>query len=106
MLSLATASPPKPEHTFIFNPLEPAFFTFNPLETVCFFANLPSRRLKPVWWPWEGSVRRIPAKTQHDRTAKPKRNNGPTAARPASSTLADLQEQVSALTRELREAQE
>jgi GAF domain-containing protein len=36
----------------------------------------------------------------------PKRNNAPTAARPASPTLADLQEQVSALTRELAEARE
>ncbi len=37
---------------------------------------------------------------------KPERNNAPTAACPASSTLADLQEQVSALTRELAEARE
>src|SRR5207248_4190572 len=36
----------------------------------------------------------------------PKRNKAPTAARPASPTLADLQEQVSALTRELAEARE
>src|SRR5215813_8161161 len=36
----------------------------------------------------------------------PKRNHAPTAARPASSTVADLQEQVSALTRELAEARE
>ena len=49
---------------------------------------------------------RKPAKTQHSRTKKPKRNNAPTAAPPASSTLADLQEQVSALTRELAEARE
>ena len=48
---------------------------------------------------------RKPAKTQHGSTTKPRRNNTPTAARPASSTLADLQEQVSALTRELAEAQ-
>src|SRR5262249_42481053 len=39
-------------------------------------------------------------------TTKPKRNNAPTEVRPASSTLADLQEQVSALTRELAEARE
>src|ERR1700730_1724868 len=58
---------------------------------------------------WEGSVRqrratsRNPAKTQHGSTRKPKRNKLPTAARPASSTLADLQQQVSALTRELAE---
>src|SRR5215475_13396346 len=62
--------------------------------------------------PWEGSMRRRramsrkPAKTQHASTRKPKRNSAPTAARPASSTLADLQEQVSALTRELAEARE
>ena len=49
---------------------------------------------------------RKPAKTQHGSTTKPKGDNAPTAARPASSTLADLQEQVSALTRELAEARE
>jgi hypothetical protein len=49
---------------------------------------------------------RKPAKTQPASTTKPKRNNAPTAARPASSTLADLQEQISALTRELAEARE
>ena len=47
-----------------------------------------------------------PAKTQHGSTTRPKRNNAPTAALPASSTLADLQEQVDALTRDLVEAQE
>ena len=46
------------------------------------------------------------AKAQHASTTKPKRNNAPTEARPASSTLADLQEQVSALARELAEARE
>src|ERR1700737_1126739 len=62
--------------------------------------------------PGEGPVRRRramsrkPAKTQHASTTKPKRNNAPTAARPVSSTLADLQEQISALTRELAEARE
>ena len=62
--------------------------------------------------PWEGSVRqrrtitRKPAKTQYGRTTKPKRNNAPTAPRAASSTLADLQQQVSALARELAEARE
>ena len=50
-------------------------------------------------------MRRKPAKTQHGSTAKPKRNSAPTGSRPASSTLADLQEQVSALTRELAKAQ-
>jgi signal transduction histidine kinase len=49
---------------------------------------------------------RKPAKTQHSGTTKPERNNAPTVAPPASSTLADLQEQVSALTRELAEARE
>jgi signal transduction histidine kinase len=51
---------------------------------------------------------RKPAKTQHDSTTKPKHdnNNPPTEVRPASSTRADLQEQVSALTRELAEARE
>jgi signal transduction histidine kinase len=51
---------------------------------------------------------RKPAKTQHDSTTKNKHdnNNPPTEVRPASSTLADLQEQVSALTRELAEARE
>jgi hypothetical protein len=62
--------------------------------------------------PWEGSVRRRrtlarkPAKTQHGSTTKPKRDNAPTAARQASSTLADLQRQVSALARELAEARQ
>jgi GAF domain-containing protein len=49
---------------------------------------------------------RKPAKKQHASTTKPKRNNAPMAASPASSTLADLQRQVSALTRELVEARE
>src|SRR5258708_37172016 len=49
---------------------------------------------------------RKPAKAQHASTTKPKRNNALMEARPASSTLADLQEQVSALTRELAEALE
>ena len=52
------------------------------------------------------AMSRKPAKTQHASTTKPKRNNAPTAARPPSSTLADLQQQVSALTRELAEARE
>jgi hypothetical protein len=49
---------------------------------------------------------RKPAKTQHTSTNEPKRDNAPTAAPAAGSTLADLQEQVSALTRELAEARE
>ena len=52
------------------------------------------------------TMSRKPAKTQRISATKPKRNNAPTAARPASSPLADLQEQVSALTRELAEARE
>jgi signal transduction histidine kinase len=50
--------------------------------------------------------RRKPAKTRHGSTTKLKRNNAPTEARPASAALADLQEQVRALTRELAEARE
>ena len=46
------------------------------------------------------------AKTRPGKVTKPKRNDAPTAAHPASSTLADLQEQVSALTRELTAARE
>src|SRR5262245_56433317 len=62
--------------------------------------------------PSQGSMRRRrimsrkPAKTQHGSTTKPRRNDTPTAARVASSTLVDLQEQVGALTRELAEARE
>jgi two-component system, NtrC family, sensor kinase len=53
------------------------------------------------------TMSRKPAKkTQHSRTKKPQRNNAPKAAPPASSTLADLQEQVTALTREQAEARE
>ena len=48
---------------------------------------------------------REPAKTPHS-SSMPKRNNAPTGAPPVSSTLADLQEQVGALTRELAEARE
>jgi two-component system, NtrC family, sensor kinase len=49
---------------------------------------------------------RKPAKTQHGSTTKPKRNNAPTPARQASSTVTDLQQQVSDLARELVEARE
>src|SRR5262245_52967545 len=48
---------------------------------------------------------RKPAKTQHS-SSKSKRKNAPTGAPPVRSTIADLQEQVSALTRELAEARE
>jgi hypothetical protein len=37
------------------------------------------------------------AKTRPGKTTKPKRNDASTAAHPVSSTLTDLQEQVSAL---------
>jgi hypothetical protein len=49
---------------------------------------------------------RKPAKTQHATRTKPERNNAPTAVRQSNSTLADLQEQVGALTRELAKARE
>jgi GAF domain-containing protein len=52
------------------------------------------------------TISRKSAKPQHGSTTKPKRNNALPAARPASSTLADLQEQVSALSRELTQALE
>src|SRR5215468_10736567 len=53
-----------------------------------------------------GTVSRKPAKTQHRKPTRPKRNSPPAAARPTTPTTADLQEQVSALTRELAEARE
>ncbi len=53
-----------------------------------------------------GTISRKPAKTRHGKTAKPVRSNARTAARPASSMVDDLQERVSALTRELAEARE
>ena len=53
-----------------------------------------------------GTISRKPAKTRHGNKAKRARSNARTAAPPASSTVADLQERVSALTRELVEARE
>jgi GAF domain-containing protein len=53
-----------------------------------------------------GTISRKPAKTRHGKTAKRAHSNARTAARPASSTDADLQERVNALTRELAEARE
>jgi len=53
-----------------------------------------------------GTVSRRPSKTQHLRPTRPKRSNARTATRQASSTVADLQQQVSALTRELAGARE
>jgi signal transduction histidine kinase len=49
---------------------------------------------------------RKPAKTRHASTTKSKRNHAPRAGRPATPTVADLQKQVGALTRELAEARE
>ena len=49
---------------------------------------------------------RTAAKARYGSTTKPKRNNAPTAARQASSTLADLKQKVSVLSRELAEARE
>jgi hypothetical protein len=49
---------------------------------------------------------RKPTKTQHASSKEPKRNNAPKGARAISLSLADLQEQVSELTRELVEARE
>ena len=48
-----------------------------------------------------GTANRKSSKTQHRKLTMPKRSNAPTATRRASSTVADLQAQVSALTREL-----
>jgi hypothetical protein len=52
------------------------------------------------------TIRRRPAKTRHGKTTKPKRDNAPTAVRRRSSSVADLQEQVTFLARELAEARE
>ena len=53
-----------------------------------------------------GTGSRTPAKTQHRKRTRPKRSSTPTAARRGSSSLADLQEQVTFLARELAEARE
>ena len=53
-----------------------------------------------------GTVSRKPSKTQHRKPTRGKRSNAPTAARRGSSSLADLQEQVAILARELGEARE
>jgi len=45
-------------------------------------------------------------KTSKTKPTRPKRSNSPTATRPASATVADLQAQVTALTRELAQARE
>jgi len=53
-----------------------------------------------------GTESRKTSKTQHRKPTRPKRSNSPTATRPASATVADLQAQVTALTSELAEARE
>ena len=53
-----------------------------------------------------GTVSRKPSKAQQRKPTRPKRSDAAGAARPASSTFTDLQEQVGALTRELAEARE
>jgi GAF domain-containing protein len=53
-----------------------------------------------------GTVSRKPSKKQHRKPTRPKRSNAPTAARRRSSSLAELREQVTFLTRELAEARE
>jgi GAF domain-containing protein len=52
------------------------------------------------------TITRKPTKTRRGSTTKPKRNSAQTAGRQAGSTPVDLQQQVSALTRELAEARE
>ena len=52
------------------------------------------------------TIRRRPAKARHGKTTKPKRNNAPTAVLRRSSSVTDLLEQVTFLTRELAEARE
>jgi len=53
-----------------------------------------------------GATSRNPSKSHRRKPTRPKRRKVPTAARRGSPSLADLQEQVSALTRELEEARE
>jgi predicted molibdopterin-dependent oxidoreductase YjgC len=52
------------------------------------------------------TIGRKPAKARPSKTAKPKRSNVSNAARRTSSSVAELQDQVSALTRELAEGRE
>jgi two-component system NtrC family sensor kinase len=52
------------------------------------------------------TLSRRPAKTRHGKRTKPRRNNAPTAVRQRNSSVADLQEQVTFLARELAEARE
>jgi class 3 adenylate cyclase/putative methionine-R-sulfoxide reductase with GAF domain len=52
------------------------------------------------------TVSRKPAKTRHRKTTKPKRSTVSTAARRASSSVAELKEQIEQQARELGEARE
>ena len=52
------------------------------------------------------AISRKPAKVRHGKTTKPKRSNKSNAAHRTSSSLAELQKQLSALTSELAEARE
>ena len=52
------------------------------------------------------TIRGRAAKARHGNTTKPKRNNAPTAVLRRSSSVTDLLEQVTFLTRELAEARE
>ena len=52
------------------------------------------------------TIGRKPAKARPGKTTKPKRSNKSNAARRTNSSVADLQNQVNALTRELAEARE
>jgi hypothetical protein len=49
---------------------------------------------------------RRPEQTRYGRTTKPKRNNAPTAVRRRNSSVADLQEQIAFLARELTETRD
>jgi signal transduction histidine kinase len=64
------------------------------------------RRLRGALVRRRRTIRRRPAKTRPGKTTKPKRNNAPTPVRRRSSSVADLQEQVIFLARELAEARE
>ena len=49
---------------------------------------------------------RKPARKRRGKTTKPKRNNAPTAVRRRNSSVADLQEQIAFLARELTETRD
>jgi hypothetical protein len=52
------------------------------------------------------TINRKPARTRQGKTTKPKRSNASSAAHRGTSSIADLQEQVTFLARELAEARE